>query len=57
MRKYQCEKCGALYAGWGESKICEKCGGKLKVITYEKYYEEQKIRDKASKHKRETSRI
>jgi len=40
MPKYQCEKCGALYAGWAKGDICQKCGGKLKAISREKYYEE-----------------
>ncbi|MBA7576997.1 hypothetical protein ES708_18843 [subsurface metagenome] len=40
MPKYQCEKCGALYAGWAGKGICQKCGGRVVVISREKYYEE-----------------
>ncbi|MBA7610599.1 hypothetical protein ES703_17811 [subsurface metagenome] len=42
MPKYQCEECGELYAGWAGKGICQKCGGKLGAIPYEKYYEEDK---------------
>lgn len=50
MPKFQCEKCGALFAGWGDGKICPRCGGKLKTIPWAKYYEIQREQDKASKH-------
>jgi len=49
--KYQCEKCGALFAGWAGGGICSKCGGKLKLIPWAKYYEESKKQNKASKQK------
>jgi len=49
MPKYQCEGCGALFAGWGGGGICPKCGGKLIRISFEKYYEEQKKQKKLSK--------
>ncbi|MBA7643747.1 hypothetical protein ES703_51480 [subsurface metagenome] len=42
MPKYQCEKCGNIYAGWAGTKICPKCGGQLRKISWEKYYEEKK---------------
>lgn len=32
MPKYQCEKCGAIWHGWGVKGICQKCGGKLKQV-------------------------
>lgn len=32
MPKYQCEKCGAIWYGWGVKEICKKCGGRLKRI-------------------------
>ena len=32
MPKYQCEKCGAIWYGWGVFSICKKCGGKLKRV-------------------------
>lgn len=51
MPKYQCQKCGALYAGWAGSKICLKCGGKLKSISFTKYYEEQRKQNKISKYR------
>lgn len=57
MPKYHCEKCGALYAGWAGGGICPKCGGKLKLISYAKYYEEHQKQNKASKHEGETSKI
>ncbi|MBA7526120.1 hypothetical protein ES705_18281 [subsurface metagenome] len=50
MPKYQCERCGALYAGWAGGGICSQCGGKLKLISWAKYYEESKKQDKIQKY-------
>lgn len=52
MPKYQCEGCGTLFAGWAGGGICQKCGGRLKLIPWAKYYEENKKQIKASKHER-----
>jgi rubredoxin len=51
MPKFQCEKCGSLYAGWAGSKICRNCGGKLKLISWARYQEEKKKLDEAEKIK------
>jgi len=32
MPRYQCEKCGAIWHGWGVKGVCQKCGGKLKQV-------------------------
>lgn len=45
MPKFQCKKCGALYAGWAGKEICPRCGGKLVAISWEKYYEEIRKRN------------
>lgn len=29
MPKYRCQKCGAIWCGWGAGKVCYKCGGRL----------------------------
>ncbi|GAH41722.1 unnamed protein product [marine sediment metagenome] len=42
MPYFRCEKCGALFAGWGVGRICEKCRGKLKEISKSEFYEEKK---------------
>lgn len=42
MPRYKCEKCGAKFAGWGAGEICQKCGGRLKEISKEEFYEEKK---------------
>ncbi|MBA7478260.1 hypothetical protein ES707_13683 [subsurface metagenome] len=52
MPKYRCEKCGALYAGWAGSEICQKCGGKLELISWARYQEEKKKLDEAEKVKK-----
>ncbi len=57
MPKYQCEKCGALFAGWAVKGICRVCGGELKLIPRAKYYEESKKQDKASKYEDGISKI
>lgn len=33
MKRYRCCKCGAVFTGWGVGEICQKCGGKLELIT------------------------
>ncbi len=50
MPKFQCEKCKTLFAGWAGGGICSKCGGKLKLISWAKYYEESKKQNKVPKH-------
>ena len=52
MPKFQCEKCGALFAGWAGSRICPKCEGRLRAISFEKYYKEKKKLDGAEKVKK-----
>jgi len=32
MPKYKCKNCGVVWYGWGEGKVCPKCGGKLEPI-------------------------
>jgi len=32
MPEYQCKDCGAVWHGWGEGKVCPKCGGKLEPV-------------------------
>jgi len=32
MPKYKCKNCGAVWHGWGEGKVCPKCGGKLEPV-------------------------
>jgi len=31
--KYKCKDCGAAWYGWGEGKVCLKCGGKLESVS------------------------
>ncbi|MBA7519058.1 hypothetical protein ES705_11132 [subsurface metagenome] len=38
-----CEKCQLKYCGWGTDKFCQKCGEKLKEITKEEFYSEEKV--------------
>jgi len=52
MPKYQCEKCGALFAGWAGSKTCPKCGGRLRAISFEEYYKKNKKLNDAEKVKK-----
>jgi len=42
MNYYICGRCGSLYCGWATSIICEKCGGVLKKVSWEKFYSEKK---------------
>jgi len=37
-----CEDCNQKYCGWAESTECQECGGKLKRITREEFYSEEK---------------
>lgn len=37
MNYYKCQECGQIYTGWGESKICGKCGGILIRISREEF--------------------
>jgi len=32
MPKYKCKDCGAVWHGWGDCKVCLKCGGKLEPV-------------------------
>jgi len=46
MQEYRCQDCGEIFVGWGVSKICPKCGGKLEPSEEKKETnkkEEQKI--------------
>lgn len=36
MKSYRCCKCGTVFTGWAVGKICQKCGGKLELITEDK---------------------
>ncbi|MBA7582979.1 hypothetical protein ES708_24917 [subsurface metagenome] len=47
MPYYECEKCGAKFAGWGVGKFCQKCRGKLNKISKEEFYRDEEKRNKA----------
>jgi len=43
MNYYICRRCGTLYCGWAVSIICQKCGGLLKAVSREEFYEKKEI--------------
>ncbi|GAI62472.1 unnamed protein product [marine sediment metagenome] len=41
MNYYICMECGQKYCGWAISIICQKCGSKLRRITWEEFYSKE----------------